>query len=535
MKRLALVAAFAIGVGVTSAQDADLRPEVHLASGVLRGSDRDANGVLAFKGVPYAAPPVGSLRWRSPEAALPWKGVRDATQYGSRCWSALVGTPMPGTPFSEDCLTVNIWTGARRPAEKRPVMVWVHGGGFEFGSSMEPNTDGARFAEKGVVLVSLNYRLGVFGFLAHPELDREGPSGDYGLQDQLAALRWVRANIANFGGDPDNVTLFGESAGSHAIGILMASPLSKGLFQKAIGSSGAFWDGEHGSLATFEEAHSRGIRFVKDMGANTIAELRATTAERLNSAAPWSFRSDPIVSAFSPNVDHYIVPELPAARFLSGKQMRIPLLAGWNEHESIPFGMWALPHGSPKAFRDAAEQVFGSARIAEFLTLYPAGTDVQAKQSAEALAGDMVIAEQTWEWLDLQRRTAKMPVYGYKFTYTSAYLPVAAHATDVSFVFGTLPPAGSGPNTDPKREPGETDRAMASTMMAYMIHFARTGDPNGPGLPRWPTFDGNTVLELGRTIAPATPVQIARFRFLASYRRGGAFPANWRKFPSPMF
>ena len=165
---------------------------------------------------------------------------------------------MPGTPFSEDCLTVNIWTGARRPAEKRPVMVWVHGGGFEFGSSMEPNTDGARFAEKGVVLLSLNYRLGVFGFLAHPELDREGPSGDYGLQDQLAALQWVRANIAKFGGDPDNVTLAGESAGSHAIGILMASPLSKGLFQKAIGSSGAFWDGEHGSLATFEEAHERG-------------------------------------------------------------------------------------------------------------------------------------------------------------------------------------------------------------------------------------------------------------------------------------
>jgi para-nitrobenzyl esterase len=226
---------------------------VRTQAGQVRGLQRDAGGVLAFKGIPYAAPPVGPLRWRPPQPPAPWTGVRDALTFGAGCLSSLANDHRPG-PRAEDCLTLNVWTAAREADEKRPVMVWLHGGGFQFGSSANPATDGRLLAAKGVVVVSFNYRLGIFGFLAHPDLDAEAPSGNCGLKDQLAALRWVQANIAAFGGDPGNVTLFGESAGAMAVGILMASPLAHGLFHKAIGESGAFWDGRHGPLQSFEEA-----------------------------------------------------------------------------------------------------------------------------------------------------------------------------------------------------------------------------------------------------------------------------------------
>ena len=502
---------------------------VLLSAGTLHGSARDENGVVAFKGIPYAAPPVGSLRWRSPQSATPWHGVRDATQFGPRCWAALTGMPLPGPPPSEDCLTVNVWTAALHADDKRPVIVWIHGGGFEFGASSEPVSDGSRFAQKGVVLVSLNYRLGVFGFLAHPDLDKDGPSGDYGLQDQIAALRWVQANIHHFGGDPANVTVYGESAGSHAIGILMASPLSEGLFQKAIGESGAFWDTEHGSLSTFAEAHERGVRYANSLGAKSVAGLRAISAEKINAAALWNFSTDPVITAFSPNVDGYVVPDVPAARYIAGKQLQIPLMVGWNQHEDIPFGMWALPHKTAQVFRSAAEQVFGKVKAAELLTFYPADTDEQAKDSAEKLAGDLVIAQQTWAWLDLQRRTGHAPVFGFEYTYTSPYSPVATHASEVPFVFGTLTP----PQFGPPRPAGVADRAFSDIVMSYWVNFARSADPNGLNLPKWPLFNGNTVMELGTTIRPIVPDQIERFRFLETLRTNGVYPASWRHIPSP--
>ena len=291
--------------------------QVHTQAGHARGDRRDANGVLAFKGIPYAAPPVGALRWRAPRPPAPWNGVRDASIFGPGCLSALENDPRPG-PRAEDCLTLNVWTAAKRADEKRPVMVWIHGGGFQFGSSANPATDGGALAARGVVVVSFNYRLGVLGFLAHPELDAEAPSGNYGLLDQLAALRWVKANIAGFGGDPDNVTLFGESAGAMAVGIVMASPLAHGLFHKAIGESGAFWDGKYGPLQGFEEARTRGLAFARQQGDASIAALRAMPAEQLNAAAPWSFKTSPVTTAFSPSIDHYVAPDAPALRFLRG-------------------------------------------------------------------------------------------------------------------------------------------------------------------------------------------------------------------------
>ena len=500
-------------------------PEVQVESGVVRGTPRDVRGVLAFKGIPYAAPPTGDLRWQSPQSSRHWAAVRDTTQFGARCWSALEDDPEPGPLRSEDCLTLNIWTAARHMDEKRPVMVWVHGGGFQFSSSADPSLDGSRLAEKGVVVVSFNYRLGVLGFMAHAELDSDGPSGNYGLQDQLAALRWVQANIAQFGGDPHRVTAFGESAGAHAIGILLASPLAKGLIHRAIGESGAFWDSEHGSLSSFEEAHARGARFASRMGATSVSALRAMSAEQVNAAATWNFNQDPGMTAFSPNIDGYVVPEVPAARYVHGEQLHIPLLAGWNEMEQWPFRARALPHDTVQHFHEAAEAIFGVDRLPEFLTLYPAHDASEATESAQALIGDLTISQQTWQWLELQRQS-DVPVYAYTFTYTSPYVPIASHLVEVPFVFGTLTPqvlvGGAGPPTD-------ADRALSDTMIAYWVNFASTGDPNGANLPHWPAFEREGLIQnLGKPVGPRKNDQAARFRFLAAYRTAGALPVGWR-------
>jgi para-nitrobenzyl esterase len=504
----------------------DLGSDVQVEGGIVRGLPRDERGVLAFKGIPYAAPPDGDLRWAAPQPAQAWNGVRDATRYGNRALSAWTGDQMPGPPRSEDCLNLNVWTAAKKSDERRPVMVWIHGGGFQFGSSAMPVSDGTRLAALGVVIVSMNYRVGVLGFLAHAELDCEGPSGNYGLQDQIAALRWVQANIASFGGDPDNVTAFGESAGAHAIGILVASPLTRGLIHKAIGQSGAFWDTVHGSLSTFEEARIRGRRFAERLHASSIAALRALPAEDVNAAAPWDFSSDPSATAFSPSIDGYVVPEVPMACYLRGEQLPVPLLAGWNGAEHYPFHDMALPHASVAEFRHAAEQMFGTERLGEFLALYPAGSDAEATASAQELAGDLLISAQTWDWLESQARTGQ-PVYGYTFTYTSPYVPIASHVVEIAFVFGTLTPQFIVNGAMP---PSDADRGLAEAMMAYWVNFAAHGDPNGAGLPNWPAYgSGGSIMNFDAVIGPQDNAWALRFRFLSSYRTAGVLPDAWRE------
>ena len=523
-----LMAASLISIaGTTVAQTPALNATVAITDGLLRGNPRNASGVLSFKGIPFAAAPVGDLRWHAPEPAGHWQGEKDATRYGRRCLSALENDPEPGPPRSEDCLLLNVWTPAKTAGEKLPVMVWIHGGGFQFGSSANPAIDGTPLARKGVIVVTFNYRLGVFGFLAHPDLDREGPSGNYGLQDQLAAIRWVKANIAMFGGDPRNVTIFGESAGAHAIGMLMASPLSKGLFEKAIGESGAFWDSKDGPLESFEEAHARGVAFQKRLNAPSIAALRAMPADSVNKAALWNFTMNPMVTVFSPNVDRYVLPEVPSRRFARGEQLHVPLLAGWNQVEGYPFDFLGLPHKNAAEFRAAAEHMFGTSRMPEFLKLYPAGNDVEANASAGALTGDLVIAEQTWQWLELQRKTAHVPVYGYKFTYTSPYTPIAGHVTEVPFVFGTLTPQFI---IKGKALPADADRKFADLVTSYWTNFAKRSNPNGPGLPAWPLLNAADIVQnLDVVTHPIKNPQEDRFKFISSFRQDGVFPARWRE------
>ena len=526
---IAMVAAS--GCSAESAHSQSISSQVVLLSGTVQGTQRDANGVMAFKGIPYAAAPVGQLRWRPPQPAQGWQGIRDATVFGARCEGApLLGPAPAGNVQSEDCLSVNVWSAAQTTSEKRPVMVWIHGGGFQTGvpTPSSPTTDGSSLAADGVVLVSLNYRLGVFGFLAHPALDSEGtPSGNFGLQDQIAALKWVRSNISRFGGDPDNVTIFGQSAGAMAVGMLMSSPLAHGLFQKAIGESGAFWDSEHGSLQTLAEARARGEALATQLAGGDINGLRALSADALLAAAPWSIQSDPVSDAFSPSVDGYVVPDSPAEIFAQGRQSDVPLLAGHNGAEGVIFMSGALPHDSAASFEAAAAAQFGPGRLAEFLENYPASNDAVTVASAQTLVGDLRVNEQSWEWVQVHRQTGTSPVYAYQFNYSSPYLPAPVHASEVPFVFGTLTPQPAAPTVPP----GTQDRALSNQMMNYWVNFARTGNPNGPGLPCWPAYaiNGSQVMLFGTTTQAVPESGTSGLRFLRSFRFNGRFPDSWRQ------
>lgn len=527
MQKLWLIVAGALAALASyTANGQTLDQNVRVDQGPLQGLPRSDEGVLAFKGIPYAEPPTGSLRWKAPQPPRKWRGIREATQFGNACLAS-IGLPS-AVAQSEDCLTLNVWTPAQRSNEKLPVMVWIHGGGFQFGSSAELAYDGARLAEKGVVVVSINYRLGALGFLALPALDAEGTaSGNYGLLDQIAALQWVRKNIASFGGDPRNITLFGESAGAHSVGLLMSTVKARGLFHKAIIQSGAWWDSEHGSITSREEALARGLMLSVKLNASSLEELRAIPAKELMSAVPFDFNQDPGIKGFAPSIDGDLLTEAPGRTFSEGRQAPVPLLAGWNAAEHILFMHRALPHDTADEFRSALKQKFGEGSAA-ILELYPADSDEQAKQSALALIGDLVIAEQTWEAADQHRKTVQAPTWVYHFTYTSAYSPVAAHAVDPNFVFGNLPPITLMPGQRPPA--GEDDRAFSDQVMNYWVQFAKRGDPNTTSLPNWPRYygAGPDILELGRMIRPISNPQATRFARLQSLRENGAWPMSWR-------
>lgn len=496
-------------------------------AGLVQGAAPDAQDVTAFKGIPYAAPPTGALRWRPPQPAPHWDGVRATTNFGSACLAAPVPGPAPaaGPPQSEDCLTVNVWTPAPYDGAAKPVMVWLHGGGFQFGSSASPTYDGSHLAGRDVVVVSLNYRLGVLGFLASPELDQEsGSSGAYGLQDQLAALRWVRENIAKFGGDPTRVTLFGESAGAHAVGLLLASQKSRGLVSSAIAESGAFWDTARGSLLTHQEALAKGRAFFDRFAGQ---DIRAVAADQINSAGAWDYVSDPEIQAFAPSVDGQVLRASPADVFARGEQLNVPLLGGWNEAEYFVFLPFALPYATPDVFDAAARQLFGDRCLPLFKALYPASSPDQARASSFLLDGDLTIAEQTWEMLSLPHRPESANVYAYKFSYTSPYSPIASHTAEVSFVFGNLTPQRFAPQSTAATE---DDRKISDLIMGYWTNFARQGNPNGTGLPFWPVYkeSRSLVMQLNANSAAGPNTDVDRFRFIASYRKHGRFPAAWR-------
>jgi para-nitrobenzyl esterase len=460
---------------------------VKIDTGTLDG--KTSGSVRAFLGIPYAAPPVGELRWKPPAPAANWTGVRSATEFGSRCMQGRIYSDMvfrdPG--ISEDCLTLNVWTSAPSAEAKLPVMVWIHGGGFIAGASSEPRQDGEALARRGVVVVSMNYRLSIFGFLVLPELAAEShrkASGNYGLLDQVAALEWVHRNIAAFGGDPDNVTIFGESAGSFSVSALMASPAAKGLFHKAIGESGAAFSN---SGLVFE---ARGVRSRKDaefvrssLGVRSLRELRALPAQKiLDASLQEEGHGHP---RFSPDIDGYFLPKTLPEIFASRKQSDVPLLAGWNHDEGTVADVDPT-HQSPGArLKALAEKEFG-AKANEFLRLYPGGTDAEALGSLQALDGDRFIAYATWKWLEAQTSTGKQPAYRYRFDLALPHPAGAAdrgayHSAEIEYVFGTLD-SKAGMPWRPE------DRRLSELMQSYWTNFARSADPNGPGLPPWPAY-----------------------------------------------
>ena len=484
--------------------------QVKTRSGTLKGTLSADGKVRAFKGIPYAAPPVGPLRWKAPQPESRWQGVREANAFGARCMQGNVFGDMVfrDSGPSEDCLYLNVWSPV--PEGKNhvllPVMVWIYGGGYVGGASSEPRQDGEMLAKKGVVVVSMNYRLGVFGFLAHPGLAKEtgrSGSGNYGLLDQVAALEWVQKNIKAFGGDPFNVTIFGESAGSFSVSGLMASPLGKGLFQKAIGESGAFF-GSSLAVQPIAQAQLTGEKFASSVGASSIDELRAKPADDLLKAT----MKNPM--GFPVTIDGSFFPEDPNAIYAAGKQAHVPLLAGWNANEAPAQMIFGKNAANAAAFQTVLHERYKDAAD-KLLELYPATTDEQAEQSAGALASDSFIGYSTWAWLEMQRTTGQSTVYRYEFDDAPPTTPSrgAYHSAEIEFVFEALP----SKNLPWRPE----DTKLSDLMSTYWTNFAKTGDPNGPGLPAWPPYAvgaGNPVMHLSFDPKAEPDQNRARYEFL---------------------
>jgi para-nitrobenzyl esterase len=396
---------------------------------------------------------------------------------------------IPKEPISEDCLYLNVWSGAKASTEKRPVLVWVYGGGFNSGGSAVPIYDGEAMAQKGIVFVSINYRVGIFGFLAHPELSKESAisaSGNYGLLDQIAALQWVKKNIAAFGGDPSNVTIAGQSAGSMSVNCLVASPLAKGLFNKAIAQSGASFTRNNTTLKAAEE---EGLKVQQRLGAASINDMRKLPADSLQKRGGGRYR---------PLVDGYVLPDQIANIFGSGKQNDVALLTGWNEDEGLLFG----PVKNAVDYRKEVAQENGS-DSATFLKFYPGSTDAEAAKSQLNFSRDLIFGVQNFAWANLQSSQGKK-VYVYRFTRkvpaTGEYRKYGAfHTGEVPYAYDNL--------RFVNRPWEPADRELANMMSAYWANFIKTGDPNGPAVPAWPLYTNNDkqIMLLG-TKAEAVPL-----------------------------
>jgi len=449
------------------------------------------DGVRSFKGLPYAAPPVGALRWRPPAPVVAWPGLRPTDRFGADCMQPPSETASPpARPRSEDCLYLNVWSGAK-PGAGQPVFVWIHGGGSRVGSGAQPQYDGTALARKGVVVVTINYRLGPLGFLSTHALSAEsgyGASGNYGLMDDMAALRWVKRNIGQFGGDPGRVTVGGESSGSVSTGVLMASPMARGLFHQAIGESGSvFRIAGFGSMGAqglaFEEA--KGEKLEALVGAHDLAALRTVPATKLLTAA------DAMGVFFNlPVVDGHVLPASPWHVFESRHQNDVPLLIGWNANEGSLERMadhWTLPGLLTRFYGPAAPEV---------AKLYPEPTPGDIGVATEAV-GDNAIAYSTWKWGVAQERFGKQPVFVYEFDRAppvpegafgpgkDARLAGAFHGAEMVYVFDTLA-------SQPRWAITAGDRRVAAQMSAYWANFIKTGTPSGPGLPPWPPYSEAT-------------------------------------------
>jgi para-nitrobenzyl esterase len=482
---------FGVLLAAVFAGDAQSQSMARTANGVVRGEVL-GTGITLFKGIPFAAPPTGDRRWKPPQPAANWQGVRAATRFGPQCMQARIYSDMvfrnEGT--SEDCLYLNVWTPKPSAGERLPVLVYIFGGGFMAGDGSEPRYDGENLARRGLVVVTLSHRLGIFGFFAHPALSaesRQHASGNYGLMDQVAALRWVKTNIAAFGGDPGRVTIAGESAGSFSVSALMASPMAKGLFTGAIGESGAMF-GTTLRTESQQTTQQAGVTFANAIGAPTLAQLRALSAHELVAA---SGRED--LPHFRANVDGAFLPETAAAIYAAGKQAHVPLLAGWDSEESSGRAVVASP--TSENFAASLNRIFG-ARATDARNFYSGSTTQEIAQAATDLASDQFIAYGTWKWLEEQSRTGQ-PVYRYYFSRPRpplvkpapaspngdnpwATIPHGApHSTEIEYALGNLPRNTVFAWT-------ADDQKVSATMMDYFANFVKTGNPNGAGLPTWP-------------------------------------------------
>jgi len=454
---------------------------IKTTDGLVSGTVNSDGDIHVFKGIPFAAPPVGNLRWKAPQPVTPWTGVKKCDVFSA---SPIQNKPaafsmwseeflIPKEPISEDCLYLNVWTGSTSK-EKRPVLVWIYGGGFSSGGSAVPIYDGEAMAKKGIVFVSINYRVGVFGFFAHPELTKESDhqsSGNYGLMDQLAALTWVKKNIAAFGGDPGNVTIAGQSAGSMSVNCLVASPLAGGLFKRAIAESGASFIGNRrnrpGNLGAAEQ---QGAKTAQAFNASSIAQLRSVPADELLKKAQGT----------GPIVDGYVLPESIADIFAAGKQNKVDLLTGWNQDEGLLSG----PMKNAEDFKKGIEQQYGEA-ASTFFQFYPAGNDAEAAASQLNLSRDMIFGIQNYTWANVQSKQ-QSKVYLYRFTHkppaTGEYVKYGAfHTGEVPYAYDNLKFVN--------RPWQAVDHQLADIMSTYWANFVKTGDPNGKGLAEWPAYN----------------------------------------------
>lgn len=505
MKPIALSFCFSLITILTSAQlspDGNL-PIVKTNNGTIQGTQ--ISGISIFKGIPFAQPPVGELRWKAPQPVKNWEGILKADHFSARPMQLPIYSDMnfrsPG--ISEDCLYLNIWTPSKTGNEQLPVLVFFYGGGMKAGDASEYRYDGESMARKGIVAVTVNYRLGVFGFLAHPELSRESTfhgSGNYGLMDQTEALRWLHKNVAAFGGNPDNITIAGESAGSSSVCAQIVSPQAKNLFAGAIGESGSIL--KLNSVVKLHDAEQIGLEFSKTVGANSLNDLRAMPAEKLLNATAKPARDD-----FPLDIDGYFFPESPVTLYQTGRVAKVPVIIGWNSEESNWKSILGNADPTKENYINAVKKIYPS-NADEILKLYAVNNDSDVIAIATSLASDRTNAFGSWRWVDFHTKT-NSPVYRYFFTKARpglmadknktphndasdadataknfnglGFFQGAVHSAEIEYALGNLP-------TNRVYDWQPSDYMVSSVMQEYFVNFIKTKNPNGVGLPYWPLY-----------------------------------------------